>query len=81
LSGRGAFISLTRNLLRFGSTRRAKNPVGEDANIKALLDAQTPVVTIFGKTWLLHVKEALHISEEENLEIIGDSVALSQETR
>ena len=41
---------------------------------KALLEAQTPVVTIFGKTWLLHVKEALHISEEENLEIIGDSV-------
>ena len=61
-------------LAAFGSTRRAKNPVGEDTNIKALLDAQTPVVTIFGKTWLLHVKEALHISEEENLEIIGDSV-------
>ncbi|MFA6456217.1 MAG: citramalate synthase [Bacteroidota bacterium] len=59
----------------FGSTRRAKNPVGQDANIKALLDAQTPVVTIFGKTWLLHVKEALQITEEENLEIISDSVA------
>ena len=61
-------------LAAFGSTRRAKNPVGEDANIKALLDAQTPVVTIFGKTWLLHVKEALHISLEENLDIIADSV-------
>ncbi|MDP1675580.1 MAG: citramalate synthase [Bacteroidota bacterium] len=59
----------------FGSTRRAKNKVEDDANIKALLDAQTPVVTIFGKTWLLHVKEALQITEEENLEIISDSVA------
>ncbi|HTR82711.1 MAG TPA: citramalate synthase [Bacteroidota bacterium] len=61
-------------LAAFGSTRRAKNPVEEDANIKALLDAQTPVVTIFGKTWLLHVRAALQISEEENLEIIEDSV-------
>lgn len=59
----------------FGSTRRAKNNVENDPNIKALLDAQTPVVTIFGKTWLLHVKEALQISEEENLEMISDSVA------
>ena len=59
----------------FGSTRRAKNRVEDDANIKALLDAQTPVVTIFGKTWILHVKEALQISEAENLEIISDSVA------
>ena len=61
-------------LAAFGSTRRAKNPVQEDANIKALLDAQTPVVTIFGKAWLLHVKAALQISEEENLDIIEDSV-------
>ncbi|MDD8017140.1 MAG: citramalate synthase, partial [Bacteroidota bacterium] len=59
----------------FGSTRRAKNKVEDDANIKALLDAQTPVVTIFGKTWLLHVKEALQITVEENLELISDSVA------
>jgi 2-isopropylmalate synthase len=59
----------------FGSTRRAKNPVEKDANIRALLDAQTPVVTIFGKSWLLHVKQALQISPEENLTIIADSVA------
>jgi 2-isopropylmalate synthase len=59
----------------FGSTRRAKNPVEKDTNIRALLDAQTPVVTIFGKTWLLHVKEALQISPEQNLTIISDSVA------
>ncbi|MBN1397278.1 MAG: citramalate synthase [Bacteroidetes bacterium] len=58
----------------FGSTRRAKNPVEKDENIRALLDAQTPVVTIFGKTWLLHVKQALQISPEENLALIADSV-------
>jgi 2-isopropylmalate synthase len=59
----------------FGSTRRAKNPVEKDTNIQALLDAQTPVVTIFGKSWLLHVTQALQISPEENLTIIADSVA------
>ncbi len=59
----------------FGSTRRAKNRVEEDLNILALLDAETSVVTIFGKSWILHVKQALQISEEENLEIISDSVA------
>jgi 2-isopropylmalate synthase len=58
----------------FGSTRRAKNSVEKDANIRALLDAQTPVVTIFGKTWLLHVKQALQISPEQNIAIISDSV-------
>ncbi len=65
----------------FGSTRRAKNAVDEDANIKALLEARTPVVTIFGKTWLLHVKEALQITDEENLEIIADSVAFLKSHR
>jgi 2-isopropylmalate synthase len=47
----------------FGSTRRQKNPVQSDPNICALLEAETPVVTIFGKSWLLHVRAALNISE------------------
>jgi 2-isopropylmalate synthase len=59
----------------FGSTRRAKNSVETDINIRALLDAHTPVVTIFGKSWLLHVLQALQIKPEENLAIISDSVA------
>ncbi|HAL56815.1 MAG TPA: citramalate synthase [Bacteroidetes bacterium] len=59
----------------FGSTRRAKNRVEGDPNICALLEAETPVVTIFGKSWILHVKTALQISEEENVEIIEDSVS------
>jgi len=62
-------------LAAFGSTRRAKNRVQDDPNIAALLAAETPVVTIFGKSWLLHVREALQISDEENLVIIRDSVS------
>ena len=41
---------LHAKIVAFGSTRRAKNPVEKDVNICALLDAQTPVVTIFGKS-------------------------------
>lgn len=59
----------------FGSTRKAGNKTSADPNIKALLKASTPVVTIFGKTWDLHVKEALHISLDENLELISDSIS------
>lgn len=59
----------------FGSTRRAKNRVEEDANIKALVEAQTPVVTIFGKSWDLHVTDALRISLKKNLELIHDSLS------
>ncbi len=66
---------LHARLAAFGSTRRAKNRVQDDANINALLEAETPVVTIFGKSWLLHVREALQISEQENLDIISDSVS------
>ena len=43
----------------FGSTRRASLSAKDDPQLKLLLDANTPVVTIFGKTWLLHVTEIL----------------------
>ncbi|MCX7984469.1 MAG: citramalate synthase [Bacteroidetes bacterium] len=59
----------------FGSTRRARNKTHEDPNLRALIEAETPAVTIFGKTWLLHVFSALNITEEENLELIADSIA------
>src|SRR6516225_2170335 len=61
-------------LTAFGSTRFAKNPVHEDRNVRALVEAGTPVVSIFGKTWDLHVKRALGISEEENLTLISETV-------
>ncbi len=59
----------------FGSTCRVKGGPEDDANIKALLDSRTPVCTIFGKTWTLHVKEVLQTTNEDNLRIIEDSVA------
>jgi 2-isopropylmalate synthase len=58
----------------FGSTRRAGTAAGQDAQLKVLLDAGTPVVTIVGKTWLLHVTEILRTTPEENLAMIEESV-------
>lgn len=58
----------------FGSTRRANTPVAEDAQVKLLLEAETPVVTIFGKTWLMHVTEVIRTTAEENLAMIEDTV-------
>jgi len=59
----------------FGSTCRVKGGPEDDANIKALLDSHTPVCTIFGKTWTLHVTDVLLTTLEDNLRIIEDSVA------
>lgn len=58
----------------FGATCRAKGGPEDDANIKALLDARTPVCTIFGKTWTLHVTDVLLTTLEDNLRIIEQSV-------
>ncbi len=59
----------------FGSTHQARNPAHEDKNLNALIDAATPVITIFGKTWDIHVRDALRITLERNLELIEDSLA------
>jgi 2-isopropylmalate synthase len=59
----------------FGSTCRVKGGPEDDANIKALLDSRTPVCTIFGKSWTLHVTEVLQTTKEDNLRIIEQSVA------
>ena len=64
----------------FGSTRRASLTAEEDPQLKLLLDADTPVVTIFGKTWLLHVTEILRTTAEENLKMIEDSVRFLTES-
>jgi 2-isopropylmalate synthase len=62
-------------LTAFGATRFARNPVEVDSNVAELLGAETPVVSIFGKTWDFHVHRALGITEEENLRLISDTVA------
>jgi 2-isopropylmalate synthase len=66
-------------LTAFGSTRFAKNPVYEDRNVRELLEAETPVIAIFGKSWDLHVHRALGISEDENLALISDTVRYLKE--
>ncbi len=59
----------------FGSTRRAGIRASADRNLQLLLRAETPVATVVGKTWDMHVREALRISNAENLEILGDTIA------
>ena len=61
-------------LAAFGATRRKGVPVEKDEQVRLLIEAGTPVVTIVGKTWLLHVKEVLKATPEENLAMIGDTV-------
>lgn len=58
----------------FGSTRRARITPDQDNNIQMLIEARPDVVTIFGKTWDFHVREALRVPLEENLEMIHDSL-------
>lgn len=67
------------SVIAFGSTRKAGNAVGKDPNIQALLAAETKTITLFGKTWSLHVTDALGISLATNLELIGDSIAYLRE--
>ena len=60
----------------FGMTRRRGMKAEEDANMKLLLEAQTPVVTLVGKTSDYQVKAVLNVTPEENLAMISDSVRL-----
>ncbi|HZD38174.1 MAG TPA: citramalate synthase [Actinomycetes bacterium] len=59
----------------FGATRRPRRGVDDDPNLLALLDSGAPVVTLVGKSWTLHVTEALRTSFDENLAMVADSVA------
>ena len=61
-------------LAAFGSTRKKSTPVEQDDQVRLLIEAGTPVVTIYGKTSMLHVKEVLRCTPEENLAMIGDTV-------
>jgi len=58
----------------FSMTRRKGVAVESDELMRQILEAETPVVTIVGKTWLLHVKEVLRATPDENLAMIGDTV-------
>src|SRR5947209_1801612 len=59
----------------FGMTRRKGVRPADDTCLRALIEAQTPLVAIVGKTWDLHVREVLNTTAAENLRMIADSVA------
>jgi 2-isopropylmalate synthase len=59
----------------FGSTHNPRSSAENDPNLRALLDSEARVVTLFGKTWDLHVREALRVDQGRNLDLIRDSIA------
>ena len=59
----------------FGSTHYPRGSADKDKNLAALLRAKTEVITLFGKSWIVHVRDALRTTPERNLEIIRDSLA------
>ncbi|OGO55629.1 MAG: citramalate synthase [Chloroflexi bacterium RBG_16_72_14] len=61
-------------LAAFGSTRHKDRPPADDPNLRELVAAETPVITIFGKSWLLHVTEVLGATPTQNLDMIADSI-------
>jgi 2-isopropylmalate synthase len=62
-------------LAAFGSTRRPLTAASADGNLRSLIEARTPVTTIYGKSWDFQVIETLGTTLEENLAMISDSVA------
>ena len=61
-------------LAAFGATRRAGVKAEEDSQLRTLLESEMPVLTLVGKTWLLHVHEIIRTTPEENLAMIEDSI-------
>src|SRR3989337_3852903 len=59
----------------FGTTRKPGAKPSQDFNLRFWLEADAPVVTLVGKTWDLHVRDDLRISQKANLEVIADSIA------
>ncbi|MEM7234351.1 MAG: citramalate synthase, partial [Planctomycetota bacterium] len=73
-------VELTHSrITAFGSTCRPKTAPADDANLAALLEVETPCVTIFGKSWTLHVTEVFRTTLEENLRMIRESVSYLRE--
>ena len=61
-------------IIAFGSTRKVKASVEQDSNLQSLLDAKTPAVAIFGKSWDYQVTDILRTTLDENLSMIGDTI-------
>jgi 2-isopropylmalate synthase len=67
-------LAWTAKIAAFGSTRRAGISAADDPQVASLLATRAPVCTIFGKSSLLHVREVLRVTPEENLRMIADTV-------
>jgi len=61
-------------VVAFGMTCRAGSDPAGDANVQAMVEAQTSVVAVVGKSWTRHVREVLHTTPEENLRMIRETV-------
>jgi len=70
----------TAKIAAFSMTRRKNMPVEKDELMRQVLEAETPVVTIVGKTWLLHVTEVLRAKPDENLAMISDTIRFLKTT-
>jgi 2-isopropylmalate synthase len=66
----------TATIVAFGMTRRAGVAAAEDPALATLVESVAPVVCLVGKSWRLHLEKVIRVSEEENLAMIRDSVAL-----
>ncbi len=69
----------TSKLCAFGSTRKKDVKAAEDKQLKSLLDAETEGITIFGKSWDLHVTEVLDVQPQENIAMIAETIAFLKE--
>jgi len=68
-------MNLNAKITAFGSTRRKNSLAEQDDNLQRMIDAGVPAVTLVGKSWDFHVHTALQTTLEENLAMIGDSIA------
>src|SRR2546421_9034319 len=59
----------------FGMTRRRDATASDDAGLRVLADCFTPVCTLVGKTWALHLEKVVRVDRDENLHMISDSVS------
>jgi 2-isopropylmalate synthase len=59
----------------FGMTRRKGVSAADDPGLHVLASCFAPICTLVGKTWALHLEKVTRVSRDENLAMIGDSIA------
>src|SRR3954452_6417138 len=66
-------------IVAFGMTRRRDTTAADDAGLRQMAASWVPVCTLVGKTWALHLEKVTKVTREENLAMIGDSIAYLRE--